>query len=255
MNRSKEFKELHNQEDLLLIGNVWDVQSASIFEEKGYKAVGTSSAAIATSLGLEDGEQMSFEQLNEIVKKITSKISIPLTVDIEGGYSRNVNEIIENIVTLYRNGVSGINIEDSVVDGDRKILDTEEFGKTISAIKTYLKENKIDLFLNIRTDFFIMGLNNPLEETIKRIKTYEKYGADGIFVPCITSEQDIKQVVETTTLPINVMTMPNLPNFNKLQKLGVKRISMGPFIYNNITDHLKKTLQNIEKDQSFNCLF
>ena len=61
MNRSKKFKELHNQKDLLLIGNVWDVQSASIFEEKGYKAVGTSSAAIATSLGLEDGEQMSFE--------------------------------------------------------------------------------------------------------------------------------------------------------------------------------------------------
>jgi len=255
MNKSKEFKEFHNQEDLLLIGNVWDVQSASIFEEKGYKAVGTSSAAIATSLGLEDGEQMSFEQLNEIVKKITSKTSIPLTVDIEGGYSRNVNEIIENIVTLHKNGVAGINIEDSVVDGDRKILDAKEFGKIISAIKTYLKENKIDLFLNIRTDFFIMGLSNPLEETIKRVEIYEKYGADGIFVPCITSEKDIKQVVETTALPVNVMTMPNLPNFNKLQELGVKRISMGPFIYNNITDYLKNTLQNIEKDQSFNCLF
>jgi len=255
MNRSKEFKELHNQENLLLIGNVWDVQSASVFEEKGYKAVGTSSAAIATSLGLEDGEQMSFEQLNEIVKRITSKISIPLTVDIEGGYSRDVNEIIENIVALHKNGVAGINIEDSVIDGDKKILDAEEFGKIISVIKTYLKENKIDLFLNIRTDFFIMGLNNPLEETIKRIKIYEKYGADGIFVPCITSENDIEQVVETTALPINVMTMPNLPNFNKLQELGVKRISMGPFIYNNITDHLKKILQNIEKDQSFNCLF
>lgn len=255
MNRSKKFKELHNQENLLLIGNVWDVQSASIFEEKGYKAVGTSSAAIATSLGLEDGEQMSFKQLNEIVKNITSKISIPLTVDIEGGYSRNVNEIIENIVTLHKNGVVGINIEDSIVVEERRILDAEEFGKTIRAIKAYLKENEIDIFLNVRTDFFIMGLDNPVEETIKRIKVYEKSGADGIFVPCITSEKDIKQVVETTTLPINVMTMPNLPNFNKLQELGVKRISMGPFIYSNITDHLKKTLQNIEKDQSFNCLF
>ena len=93
-----------------------------------------------------------------------------------------------------------------------------------------------------------MGLDNPLEETIKRVKVYENSGADGIFIPCITSEKDIKQVVETTTLPINVMTMLNLSDFNKLQELGVKRISIGPFIYNNITDHLKKTLQNIEKD-------
>ena len=100
-----------------------------------------------------------------------------------------------------------------------------------------------------------MGLENPLEETIKRIKIYEKNGVDGIFIPCITSITDIKQVVNSTNLPINVMTMPNLPNFKSLQEFGVKRNSMGSFIYNQLSKHFKEILQNIEDDQSFNCLF
>ncbi len=255
MDKNIEFKRMHNQDEILLIGNVWNAQSAAIFEEKGYKAVGTSSAAIASSLGLDDGEQMSFEQLNSIVKNITSKISIPLTVDIEAGYSRNTDKIIENIVALHKSGVAGINIEDSIVEGERKILDTEKFSETIRIIKKYFTENNIDIFLNIRTDYFIMGLENPLSETVKRIKSYEKAGADGIFVPCIVSEKDIKQVVETTNLPVNVMTMPNLPDFNTLKKLGVKRVSMGPFINNYMNEQLKNILTNIEKDQSFNSLF
>jgi len=61
-----------------------------------------------------------------------------------------------------------------------------------------------------------MGLENPLEETVARIKLYEQAGADGIFVPCITEESDIREVVRTTSLPVNVMTMPNLPAFETL---------------------------------------
>jgi 2-methylisocitrate lyase-like PEP mutase family enzyme len=216
--QAKEFRKLHNQKDMLLIGNVWDVQSALIFEKQGYQAIGTSSAAIASSLGLEDGEQMSFEQLNNIVKAITSKVSIPLTVDIEAGYSRSIKQVLENIKTLYENGVVGINIEDSVVANDRKILNATEFSKFIEAITEYLKESDIDMFINVRTDFYIMGLDNPLKETLDRIKLYEKSGADGIFVPCVTSKDDIKEIVKTTSLPVNVMTMPNLPTFEILKK-------------------------------------
>ncbi len=255
MNKSNEFRKLHNQEDILMLGNVWDVQSALIFEKQGYKAIGTSSAAIASSLGLEDGEQMSFEQLNSITKLITSKVSIPLTVDIEGGYSRDINQIIKNIITLYENGVVGINIEDSIVTDERKILETEEFCEIIKSIKSYFKQNDIKMFLNIRTDFYIMGLDNPLKETIARIKRYEEAGADGIFVPCIVEKGDIEEVVKRVSIPVNVMTMPNLPDFKTLKKCGVKRISMGPFIYNHVNDELNDSLTRIEKDQSFDSLF
>ena len=84
---------------------------------------------------------------------------------------------------------------------------------------------------------------------------YEEAGADGIFVPCITNEKDIKQVVEATNLPVNVMTMPDLPIYSVLTELGVKRISMGPFVYNNLMEKFEKTIAGIIKNQSFNSLF
>ncbi len=255
MTKYQEFRELHQQENPLQIGNVWDCQSALMFEKLGYKAIGTSSAAIANSLGYEDGEQMSFEELNSIVKLIVSKTSIPLTVDMEGGYSRDAEQIINNIVIIYNAGVVGINLEDSAVSEGRKILDSYEFGKTIKTVKSFLKQNNIDIFLNIRTDPYLMGLNEPLENTISRIRIYEESGADGIFVPCITNEADIAKVVENTSLPVNVMAIPDLPNLEILKRCGVKRTSMGSFLYSTMERNLEGTLTNIKRNRDFSSLF
>lgn len=255
MDKYNTFKNLHHQDSALLLGNVWNTQSALGFQKLGFKAIGTSSAAIATSLGYEDGEKMPFEDLLRIVKNIQSKINIPLTVDIESGYSRNTSEIINNIISLQKMGVVGINIEDSITNSKREIVNAQEFGKILQSIKSHLSKNNIEMFINVRTDFYIIGLANPFEETIKRIKIYEEFGADGIFVPCIVAENEIQQVVESTTLPINVMCMPDLPDFNHLEKLGVKRISIGPFLYNSMIDKLEKSIIEITKNKSFNSIF
>jgi len=255
MDKYNTFKNLHNQDSSLLLGNVWNAQSALLFQKLGFKAIGTSSAAIATSLGYEDGEKVPFKDLLRIVKNIQSKINIPLTVDIEGGYSRDKTELIGNITALQKLGVVGVNIEDSITNTEREIVNAQEFSKTIQLIKSYLSNNNMGIFLNVRTDFYIMGLSNPFEETQKRIKIYEENGADGIFVPCIVAENEIQKVVASTTLPINVMCMPNLPDFNTLQNLGVKRISMGPFLYNDMVSKLKKSIIEISANQTFSSLF
>ena len=207
------------------------------------------------SLGYEDGEKMPFSDLLRIVKNIQSKISIPLTVDIEGGYGKNTSEIIKNIVSLYKLGIVGLNIEDSLTNSERNMVSTLEFGKIIQEIKSHLSNNSMDIFLNVRTDFYILGLANPLVETLKRIKIYEESGADGSFVPCIIAENEIQQIVKSTTLPINVMCMPGLSDFITLSKLGVKRISFGPFLYNNMIDKLEKNIIEITQKESFNPLF
>ena len=256
MTKLENFRKLNQSKDILYIGNVWDVQSALIFEKQNYKALGTSSLAMANSLGFEDGEELSFETLLMIAKQIISKVNIPLTVDIEGGYSRDTNQIIENIISLYEIGVVGVNIEDSIVtNGDRTILPQNDFAIILKNIKKVLKEKNIDIFINARTDYFIMGLDNPLEETIKRVKLYEASGADGIFVPCIVDIKDIKEVLKSTTLPVNIMTMPDLLSFDTLQQAGIKRISQGPFIYNSLMESFENKLKTINKDNSFKSLF
>ncbi len=251
----KPFKVLHQQKKAFHLGNVWDVQSALLFQKLGFKAVGTSSAAIAASLGYDDGEDMPFEDLVWMVKKIHAKVNIPLSVDIEGGYSRNVDDIIENIKTLHQIGVAGINIEDSAVYEKREILDAGIFSDTILKVKSYLLKNGMNIFLNVRTDSYILGLDHPLEKTLERIKRYEESGADGVFVPCIVDEKEIAKVVQSTSLPINVLCMPNLPSFSTLTKLGVRRISSGHFIHHFIAGNLEQTINEIVEEQSFNSLF
>src|SRR5215831_10467112 len=105
MYRFEEFKQLHYQSTPLLIGNVWDVMSAKIFEQLGFKAIATSSAALARTMGYEDGEKIPFDLLLKMVERIIGNINIPLSVDIEGGYSRNISEIIRNIEKLHELGV------------------------------------------------------------------------------------------------------------------------------------------------------
>lgn len=249
------FKKLHEQSNPLVICNVWDVASVKSAEKLNFQAIGTSSAAIATMLGYEDGEQMSFSELIYIVKRIMRNTELPVTVDIETGYSNDPKEIASHIKTLSDLGVVGVNIEDSNVLNERTLINADDFAKKLSEIKKELAKENVSIFINVRTDTFLLGIENTLEECVKRIKLYESVGADGIFVPCIEKEEDIIAVIKSTELPVNVMCMPNLPDFNMLSKLGVKRISMGNFMFDKIYNHLENTLNSVLQTQSFKPIF
>lgn len=250
-----EFEKLHHQNDPLLIGNVWNVISAKRTEKAGFKAIGTSSAAIATMLGYKDGEDLQFSDLEYIVQLITAKTSIPLSVDIEAGYSREPREIVEHIKKLSDLGVVGINIEDSIVSDQRELVESENFEKTLFEINNQLEKGGVDMFINVRTDPFLIGHINPAKESIKRIGLYENAGVNGVFVPCMVAEEDILSVVESTSLPVNVMCMPDLPDFKKLKELGIKRISMGNFLFNKLYQQMDDQLNTIQNEGSFKTLF
>tara|TARA_R110000737_G_scaffold226870_2_gene241322 strand:+ start:709 stop:1404 length:696 start_codon:yes stop_codon:yes gene_type:complete len=231
------------------------VPSTALAEKLGFRAIGTSSFAIASILGYNDGEEMEFSELEYFVERISSVSKLPLSVDLESGYSRRPKKIAENIIRLGNLGVVGINFEDSKVENKRTLLNENEFAKTISEVKELLEKANVDMFLNVRTDTFLLGHSNVIVETKKRIKLYESAGADGIFTPCIEKKTDIEEIVNSTTLPINVMCMPNLPNFDTLEKLGVKRISMGNFLFDKMYSSLEKITQNVLTDKSFNSIF
>jgi len=245
MQNFETFVQLHQQQTPLLLGNIWNVQSAKMFEAAGYKAIGTSSMAVANAFGYDDGEQIPFTILLQLAKRVVETVKIPFTVDIEGGFSRNTATIIDNIQKLHDAGVVGINIEDTIVGSTRSLLPVTTFEKTLAAISDSLSRNNSRIFINVRTDGFLLGMPTALAETIHRIKRYEATGINGVFVPCITNSNDIKQVVQSTALPINVMSMPALPTFNELTALGVKRISMGAFFYEKVYKNAATLAQTV----------
>jgi len=255
---AKHFASLHQQTNPLMICNVWDVASAKIAEQMGFSAIGTSSAAIASMLGYADGEHMDFDELLFIVKRIAACSNLPLTVDIEAGFSDKPSTTASYIKALVEVGVVGINIEDSKVnktDGVRTLIDVDSFAAFISDIKKWLVKASINVFINVRTDTFLLGVEGALEETHKRAALYQAAGVDGLFVPCIVEEGAIEAVVANTNLPVNVMCMPDLPNFDTLTTLGVKRISMGNFLFDALQTDFSARLSKIQQEKSFHCLF
>ncbi|WP_125781247.1 isocitrate lyase/PEP mutase family protein [Pseudoalteromonas rubra] len=250
------FKQLHQQTTPFLLANVWDAASAKAAQQAGYQALGTSSAAVASVLGYEDGEQMAFEELLFMVTRISKATDLPLSVDIEAGYSRDPQQIAQFIEKLAKLGVVGINFEDSVVSNTtRTLTDSDEFAAHLKAVRHHLATQQTNMFINVRCDAFLLGLDNAREEALHRAQQYQQAGADGLFLPCITEHADILAITNACSLPLNVMAMPGLSDVNTLAGLGVKRISMGNFAFEKAHTHLTDMLTQIRSQGSFTALF
>jgi 2-methylisocitrate lyase-like PEP mutase family enzyme len=250
------FKELHQGRHLFVLPNVWNPDSARRFQEKGFAAVGTSSAAVAASLGYEDGEGMPFEDYLFLVRRITAVLRIPLSVDIEMGYGHSPEAIYANISRLLEAGVAGINIEDSTIGSAGRVLQpAASFAVTLESVRNKLTAAGAGLFVNVRSDTYLLNVPDKEAATQQRLRLYEAAGADGIFLPCITDEAAIAAAVAGTSLPLNVMCVPGLPALGTLEKLGVKRVSMGPFLYQKVYDRIGQLSEAITTAGSFDPVF
>lgn len=248
----QKFKNLHTAGSIFVLPNAWDAKSATIFEETGYSAVGTSSSAVAGSLGYADGEGMPFESYLFVIKRILASVKVPVTVDLEMGYGKTNEAIFDNISRLIELGVVGINIEDSVIDNSKRSLgDANIFADRIAYISSKLSANNLSIFINIRCDTYLLNVEKKQKETLQRLKLYEKTGASGIFLPCITDEADIAEAVDNTLLAVNVMCIPGISDFATLNKLGVKRASMGPFLFHKTYGYTSELAKNVINQNHF----
>ena len=227
----KLLNQLHHNGKLLVLPNIWDPLGAVMLESLGYPAVATASASIAFSNGYPDGEKIPFNDLLIILQKIVTSVKIPLTADIESGYAENNSVLKENIKKLVDVGIAGINFEDSRHDED-KIISIEEQCEKISIIKKAATEKGVIIFINARTDIYIKAnhLTNEekLSETIRRGKAYKDAGADGFYPIFLREKEDIESVIKEVALPVNILLLPGIPDFETLKKMGVARVSLGP---------------------------
>lgn len=247
----EKLKQLHHQQQPLMIANTWDAISAKAAEKAGLKVMGTSSHAIANMLGYEDGEVISFNEMFFVIEKIVKASSLLVSCDIEAGYSDEPNEVAENVKKLVDIGVVGINLEDGLTKGkDRVLGDASNLAEKIKTIKSELKKEGKDIFINARIDTYTTKHPNALEESLQRIKIYEEAGADGFFIPLINEENDLKKVFETTKLPINVFLKDGLKSYEEYAKLGVHRVSSGNGIHAVVTKATEQAFEKLQKEKS-----
>jgi 2-methylisocitrate lyase-like PEP mutase family enzyme len=219
---AQAFHRLH-QDGLLILPNVWDAGNARLIESLGAKALATTSAAVAWSHGYADGDLLPVRLLLATVADIARVVSVPLSVDIEGGYSSDPAAVGETVAGVIDAGGVGINLEDGTSSPDllcAKIEQAKRAGERLG----------VNVFVNARVDVYLHALAPPdrrVDETLARAERYRGAGADGIFVPGVTAAPEIQAVASAVALPLNVLARPGLPPAAELQALGVRRLSAG----------------------------
>ncbi|MFB9326155.1 isocitrate lyase/phosphoenolpyruvate mutase family protein [Paenibacillus aurantiacus] len=226
MSRIRQFQDLHHGEELLFLGNAWDVMSALALAKAGFQAIGTTSWGVASTRGYTDGERIGFAVHLELIRAIASQVSVPVSADIESGYGADVETVVDNVLRIAEAGAAGINIEDSA-KSPRELKLVGKQAALLAAIRAALDANGYGgFFINARTDTYLL-MKQPLAETIARGKAYAESGASGLFVPGLREEADIVEVVASIRLPLNVMSLPGVTDAARLHALGVKRFSFG----------------------------
>ena len=230
--KAKRFYDLHHSGKLLILPNVWDCLGANLLESLHYPAIATASASVAFTNGFDDGQRISFDSVLAILKRITGSVSVPVSADIESGFADNNDQLRQNIKQLLATGIVGINIEDTD-KASNSIVPIEVQCEKVKLIRSVSKEMGVSLFINARADLYLRGKNfdtpeSKFEEALKRGSAYKEAGADCFYPIGMNRQEDIKGVVDQLQMPVNVLTIPGIPELNLLNDMGVARVSLGP---------------------------
>jgi 2-methylisocitrate lyase-like PEP mutase family enzyme len=202
--------------------------SARLIESLGLPAVATSSAAVANSLGYADGECISRGEMLTVVKRIAAAVKVPVSADIEGGYSKLPGGMAETAHELLESGAVGLNLEDS--HKENTLVDLSVQLEKLQALKEAGRAEGVDLVLNARTDPYLLKDADDrwrFQETVCRAKAYRDAGADCIFVPGLSDAATIRRLLQESPGPLNVLARKGGLSVAKLERLGVARLSLG----------------------------
>lgn len=220
---AERFRRLHDPGRLLVLANAWDAGSARLIESCGAAAIATTSAGVAWSHGYPDGDALPAGLLTATIAEIARVISVPLSADVEGGYSTDPRQVEDTVAAVADAGAVGINIEDGSAA-------PELLCAKIAAARRGAARAGVELFVNARTDVYLRGLvpsERAVAETIARARLYREAGCDGVFVPGAADARAIGEIAAGVDVPLNVMLTPTLPPIAELRRLGVRRVSAG----------------------------
>lgn len=224
------FRELHHAPEILVLPNVWDVATGKLVEAAGFRAIATSSAGVANALGYPDGQRISRAEMLAVVERIARATHLPVSADLEAGYGSGPANAAELARELILAGAVGLNLEDATGNPARPFKEISEQVAEIRAIREAGERAGVPLVINARTDAFGVGDladAQRAEEAIRRANAYLRAGADCAFVPFVADRAVIARLAGEIQGPLNVLGTPDSPPVAELERLGVRRISIG----------------------------
>jgi 2-methylisocitrate lyase-like PEP mutase family enzyme len=227
--KSRKLRELVRAPEILIMPGAYDVLSALLFEQMGFKAIQGTSGGIAAAVGYLDGEAMSRDQFIELSGNFAAAVSVPFNADGERGYGDEVG-VRDTVRALVARGVAGMNLEDGAAKSKGGLVELSEQLRKIKAVMETKRELGSEFFLNARVDSFHVMPDDPkraLHEAIHRGNAYAEAGGDCIFYLFLHSAETIGTVAKEVQAPISILAGPQSPSVKELQDLGVARVSYG----------------------------
>ncbi|MGB8295046.1 MAG: isocitrate lyase/phosphoenolpyruvate mutase family protein [Polyangia bacterium] len=205
--RAQRFLDLHHGPDVLVLPNAWDVASALLLCRQGFPAIATTSAGIAFSRGYVDGERISREEAMEAVRAMVAHVDVPVSADMEAGYGRDPAVVAETVHQAIGAGVVGGNLEDSSKgdekDKGRPLFDLDFAVERCRAAREAADSCGIPFVLNARVDCYLCLGNGPqvAAAAIRRGNAYIEAGATCVFIPGVTSAEEIGILAKEIAAP------------------------------------------------------
>jgi 2-methylisocitrate lyase-like PEP mutase family enzyme len=222
--RVARFRELHTPGQPLLLANAWDAGSAKLLASLGFQALATTSSGFAATLGRFDGMATRDETLANAAT-IVAAVDTPVSADLENGFAEDSSGVAETVQLAIEVGLAGCSIEDSTRNHDEPIC---SFGGAVERITAAVEAatHGPGLVLTARAENYLYG-RPDLADTIARLQAFQQAGADVVYAPGLLSVDDIRTVVSSVDVPVNVLALPGVPNVAELAAIGVARISVG----------------------------
>ena len=223
--RIRVFRELH-QSGCFVIPNPWDLGSATLLTQLGFKALATTSSGFAWTQGRPD-TCVPLDTVLQHLRSIAQGVPVPVNADFEGGYAVEPAGVAANVASACTTGVAGISIEDSTGNSDKPLFDFDLAVERIRAARRAIDSSGTGIVLTGRSEGFIAG-RPDLAETVRRLVAFAEAGADCLFAPGVRQVREIETIVkEVAPKPVNVLVGSDYTTVGRLAELGVRRISVG----------------------------
>jgi methylisocitrate lyase len=222
--RIDDFRRLH-EAGCFVMPNPWDVGTAGVLERLGFKALATTSAGHAWSLGRPDNE-VRLEEALEHLRAVASAVEVPVNADFEGGFAVEPEEVAANVKRAVETGIAGLSVEDSTGNPDEPLYEFELSVERVRAARRAIDETGTGVVLTGRSEGFVAG-RPDIDETIRRLQAYSEAGADCLYAPRIEGEH-VRAVVDAVApKPVNLLVNAPFTTVEEAASLGVRRISVG----------------------------